>query len=256
MCDLNTEIGEIIDASCFGMSDGTVRVNVLNASTPPTFILDETITQNNGNFIGLLSAGLHQITIDEQNGCIDTLEFMVGQPDSVVLQIDTDSVSCFGGRDGLAGIQATGGNGDFDINWFTSRGVINDPYALNLPKGVYEVTIDAGDCPTDRRMVEIFEPDSIAINLVATDPLCHDSDDGSIVPLVSGGTSGYRFLWSNGAQDSIVNDLIPYDYRLVVSDYYGCTARALTTLEAPEELQLSMQPDEVSCFDGSDEELI
>ena len=48
-----------------------------------------------------------------------------------------------------------------------------------------------------------------------------DSTNGLITLYVTGGTPPYNISWSNGAQGSLITNLLPGDYTATVIDYYG-----------------------------------
>ena len=48
-----------------------------------------------------------------------------------------------------------------------------------------------------------------------------DSTNGLITLYVTGGTPPYTINWSNGAQGSLLTNLLPGDYTATVIDYYG-----------------------------------
>ncbi|MEZ4934074.1 MAG: hypothetical protein R2788_18355 [Saprospiraceae bacterium] len=52
---------------------------------------------------------------------------------------------------------------------------------------------------------------------------------GSATSMVSGGTSPYFYLWSNGNTNPSINVLLPNTYFLTVTDAKGCKAVDSTT---------------------------
>jgi gliding motility-associated-like protein len=62
--------------------------------------------------------------------------------------------------------------------------------------------------------------------------------DGSIETTVTGGTSPYEFLWSNGSVTQDLFNLSAGNYAVLVTDENGCTVQAAITLTMPMELEL------------------
>lgn len=62
---------------------------------------------------------------------------------------------------------------------------------------------------------------------------CYDVPNGSINLSVSGGTTAYSYLWSNGATTQNISGLQAGTYSVTVTDANGCTASANATLTQP-----------------------
>ena len=69
----------------------------------------------------------------------------------------------------------------------------------------------------------ISEPDVLAVLSTVTDPTCFgNADDGSILFDVTGGTTPYQFIWSNGRDSGTEYNLSPGDYSVTITDAKGC----------------------------------
>ena len=76
--------------------------------------------------------------------------------------------------------------------------------------------------------------DAPVVSISSTNPLCFQQP-GSANAVVSGGTSPYSFMWSNGATtDSVF--LLAGNYSVTVTDVIGCTAMESVTLVQPEQI--------------------
>jgi gliding motility-associated-like protein len=71
---------------------------------------------------------------------------------------------------------------------------------------------------------------------------CANADDGSIDPIIEGGTQTYTLAWSGPdgftSSDAQLTALAPGTYCLQVTDANGCVQNECTTLTAPDELSL------------------
>ena len=94
---------------------------------------------------------------------------------------------------------------------------------LDVPAGTYVLLLtDANDC-THLDTFVIAQPDSIALQPLATPITCTGSRDGAVEVHPAGGTPGYQFQWMPGnATDSVVTNLDTGSYRVVVTDANGC----------------------------------
>ncbi len=82
---------ETYPTSCFGNNDGMLIVSGVGGVAPYTFILNDTITQNENTFTGLES-GLYWTTIIDANNCVahsDTAE--VGRPENMATKFTTST---------------------------------------------------------------------------------------------------------------------------------------------------------------------
>jgi PKD repeat protein len=130
----------------------------------------------------------------------------------------------------------------------------NDPVHLYDRGGTYEVCLssmtpcgEARKC--DTLVVESSLPDLVDFEI--KDASCHDWDDGEITALISGGLSPLTYLWSNGDQDSIAQDLGAGFYNLVISSTIGVQERyGPVEVEAPDSLDIEVWTTPSSGNDG------
>ena len=114
----------------------------------------------------------------------------------------------------------SGGTGDLTINW--SSGEMG-PEASLLSGGYNYVTItDANGCELiDSVFIEEPNPFNVTGDIINAST--NSSNDGSInITDVVGGTPPYQMLWSNGASSLFLENLLPGDYTLTVTDANGC----------------------------------
>jgi gliding motility-associated-like protein len=83
---------------------------------------------------------------------------------------------------------------------------------------------------------------------------CHAGNDGILRAMVSGGSMPYRYEWTgtNRPDTSIVDQLSPGTYEVLVTDANGCTVSAEFTLNNPQEMIVSLTPIPTSCADTQD----
>lgn len=67
-------------------------------------------------------------------------------------------------------------------------------------------------------------------------PTCYQGYNGSISLVISGGSPGYFFLWSNGATTQNISGLQQGNYTITVTDQAGCTEARSFTLTQPDEM--------------------
>ncbi|HEU4718320.1 MAG TPA: gliding motility-associated C-terminal domain-containing protein, partial [Bacteroidia bacterium] len=129
-------------------------------------------------------------------------------------------VSCNGGSDGSAVMNATGGSPPFTFSWSPSGGT--GQTANGLTAGIYTVTAtDTSGCTTTQT-VAITQPTAIVVTTTG-DTACAGVN-GNISVNSSGGIPPYTYLWSDGSTTpSIsVSPVTSTTYTITVTDVNGC----------------------------------
>ena len=75
--------------------------------------------------------------------------------------------------------------------------------------------------------------DSLKITATKTNIICANLNSGKIDLIISGGTSPYKYVWSNGRTTQNISDLATGSYSVSITDANGCTKTIKITLIAP-----------------------
>ncbi len=154
------------------------------------------------------------------------------------------SPSCSYTQNGMA-IMTGSGSGTWDCTWLDSLGniltsntnVITADTLKSLAPGIYPVIINgnSGFCNSTYNDTIIILPTApFSVNALVANVNCIGSSTGIInAKLISGGQAPYSYNWSNGATTSIIQNLIPGVYILVLTDANGCND---TTMYAVQQL--------------------
>lgn len=204
--------------SCFQGNNG-IAGSIVNGGTPPYTYLWSNGTVNATN--NMLASGNYFVTVTDNYGCTATsVSVNIPQPLPLVININSDDALCNGTATGTATVSALGGAGGYNYVW-------NNGQSQNITTGlsasvVYSVTVtDVNGC-TLSETTTISEPVTLAAATLKNDAHCNQPD-GEASVIVNGGTPGYSFNWSNGANTS-VNTTIPQGlYTVTVTDNNGCT---------------------------------
>lgn len=137
------------------------------------------------------------------------------------------------------------------------------PYVLpdgseTSAEGFYEILVpgDPTSCDTLFAVTLAFHP-GFQINIEEQNDIsCFGETDGSISLSVSGTTSPYVYVWSDGLDhDSIAEALPPGEYIINVSDLNGCEKEVSVVIYEPTAIELSLSGDTLICL-GSQSQLL
>ncbi|MEO6167774.1 MAG: gliding motility-associated C-terminal domain-containing protein [Chitinophagales bacterium] len=220
-------------AVCYGYCDGIAEVFPANGTAPYSY--SWLPTGNTAAYDSALCAATYYVTVTDANYCsrIDTIT--VEAPEEIVLTPATHDVSCFGGYDGWATADATGGAGVYFFNWQPSGQ--NSDTAKNLIAGTYTVTAtDIKGCFADLP-ITIVSPPQIIITPAITPVSCYGFSDGGITTAVTQGVAPYQYFW---VEANLVTPGIAYvtagAYPLIVTDDSGCQELDTFYISQPDSL--------------------
>jgi hypothetical protein len=223
------------DVSVPGGMDGSAVAEV-DGGTPNYSY--EWSTGENTNTISNLPAGNYSVTVTDAHECSQETSFTINQPGcGIAVQVTTASVSCFGGNDGSATADYSGGSGSPEFIWSTGD---NSQMISNLTAGTYFVTVTEEDCSAFG-FATINEPLPVVAQLISTPTSCNDST-GSVQLIASGGTGTLMYLWSNGEITPSIENLSQGLYTVTIADVNACTQVQNTVViaidtESPVQLQ-------------------
>lgn len=239
----------VTNNSCFQSSDGSLSANVAGGTTPYAYAWssapDDTLATASN-----LAAGAYTVTITDANGCTITDSATVQQPTPIGLSFSSTPLSCPNADDGSATVTPTGGNGGYAFQWLTLPLQVGAT-ASNLPEGWTTVIVtDANGC-TATDSVNITAP-NLTLAVSGTDLSCFGANDGQAIAQVAGGAGSYTYLWSNNAVNPTTSNLAAGTYTVTITDANGCSLTDSVTLSEPSAINLTLTPQAVNCFGGSD----
>ena len=207
-------------------------------------------------------AGTYTVTATDANTCTAQTSVSLTEPIAVSATLETTAISCFNSLDGKAIVHATGGTPNYSFAW--SPNVSADSIAQNLAPSIYTFSItDANGCSIIQNF-NLTAPAPITFLTATTDSVsCPKSTDGSLQVEPTGGTpisgSGYEYSIDGGATWQPSNTFLNLkagDYMVKVRDGAGCTTDTTLTIDKPEELVLSILPQDSSINLGGSLQLV
>ena len=248
-CLMTVEPTVVREISCFGAADAAIAANVMNASPPVMYTLDGTTTQSISIFNNI-GPGIHDIVVEDDDGCIDTVYFDLVEPDQIVITASAVDVTCQGANDGQLIATAVGGVGDLSFLWATVPTTFSDT-ATGQGPGTYTVEVtDEMNCRATETAT-INEPDPMMVTLLGDEPSCNGGTNGSIMSTVTGGEPPYNYVWDIPAftADVMVG---AGNYTLTVTDVNMCDViRSIQITEPAPEMATAVGTD-ASCHNTTD----
>ncbi len=148
----------------------------------------------------------------------------------VLMEQTTTPVTCPGGADGVVALNVSGGTMPYSYQWNNGQTTAT---ATGLVAGAYTVTVtDFAGC-TGTISATVTQPDVLTITKTITNVSSPGGSDGSVVLSVTGGTTPYLYLWSNGQATATATGLAAGTYTATVTDNKGCTATTSATVTQP-----------------------
>lgn len=238
-------IDSVKDVLCFGDSTGMIYTSHTGGFGNINY------DWNNGDSVqditGLI-AGNYELIISDVSGCVDTIRDTITQPLSLNSTITGTNLLCNNDSTGTASVVVTGGTPGYHYNW-SNGDTLSNTTGLHAGK-VYLIVTDTNGCQlTDS--VTLTEPTVLTSTITGTNLLCNNDSSGTANALISGGTLGYSYNWSNGDTLSNATSLMAGKTYLLVTDTNGCQISDSITLTEPTVLSLAVNGTDLLCNNDS-----
>lgn len=244
----------VINAKCFGATDGSAKVNVLGGTMPYTYIWS---SGQNTQTIENQPGSVYTVTVTDSKNCTVTASATIGQQPQIIPAFTAKNVLCYNGTSGSINTTATGGTPPFNYVWYGPDNFIGLTKDIDsLAAGTYILTItDINGC-TLIDEVTLNQP-LAPLQLTApyvSDTVCFDGATGTARVNAQGGTTPYSYLWDDpaGQTTQFAQNLDVDTYRVTVTDGNGCKAIDSTFIYQKNPLFVYVTPHLPRCFNGLD----
>ena len=196
-----------------------------------------------------LGAGTYYVTVTSEDCETTAEEVIIVDPIPLSYTENVIDITCSGENDGEITVTLSGGAGGYqyaispNLNQFYTEGVFTE-----LAPGEYTVIAqDLNGC-FEYLTYTISEPASLAVTVDTTPEICVDSQDGSIILEITGGTAPYSTaLNSNDDADFVLNrteffDMAAGNYLIVIKDANGCDTNVVVDIETGVNLNATIEP--------------
>ena len=220
-----------VNVKCNGVFSGFATVGVAYGTAPYTY------TWSNGVTVApiyTLSAGTYTVTVSDNCGASGTASVTITQPSTAVSETVTvnKNVTCYGGNDGAATSNPSGGTTPYSYLWNT--GQTTQVVTTGFTAAGHICTLKDNNGCSIAASATITQPTVITATFVQTKPLCYASADGSITATGHGGSGNYTgYLWSNSQATQTATGISAGTYTVKVTDNNGCSGSSTSTLTSP-----------------------
>jgi gliding motility-associated-like protein len=260
--DITTPI-TTTDVNCNGESTGEISITPSGGTAPYTFSWSgpNGFSSTNEDISGL-EAGTYNLTITDAQGCIKEFNnIIINENTSITASFVITHLSCNGAGDGAINVSVAGGTPPYSYAWSGDNGYTNnlDEDISGLDAANYTLTVtDALGCAEVFAAQSVIEPAPLTASFIPSNATCYGSNDGFINVTVTGGTTGYNYLWSGpggfSSTQEDISGLEPGSYSLVITDANSCfiSYPDVVTVSEPTEISISATSTEISCNGAAD----
>lgn len=216
---LSTTVSVMNEILCHGLT-GKIKSTTVGGVTPYNYAWSHgETTANTGDVV----AGAYSLIVTDDNGCTDTDNITLTQPDTILHSIKIDADVCYDVTKGTLSVQASGGTIASDYSYLWSSGETNDTIKNLLPQ-IYSVTVTDDNNCTVSSSIDLTLVNDYKVSFEMSPVLCVGQSNGSAIATPVNGTAPYLFSWSNGVTDSTISNVTAGKYIVDITDGNGCHA--------------------------------
>ncbi len=217
---------------CHGDSNGSIFVNVIGGANPISY---QWGNGQNSNPIINLPAGNYSLTVTDADGCFNTLDTALIEPDLLVSNSALKNIPCQTACIGRAWANPQGGTPPYQWQWDDPSNQAANP-AFQLCDGTYHVTLtDANNCITYDTIIIIDSSIYINFQAWADRDTIYEGEQFGLHSTQLG--NGYTYTWTpaTGLSDPNISNptaspLVTTTYIVEVHDIYGCSWQDTITI--------------------------
>lgn len=225
------------DVLCNGGSSGSATVTAAGGASSYTYAWSP--SGGSSATASGLNAQTYTCTVTDGNGCTSVSTVTITEPAALSVTASQVDELCFGGNNGSATVNPSGGAGSYTYAWLPSGGSASTASAIYA--GTYTCTVtDANGC-TVTQTFTITEPSQMSLSQASvTDVDCFGNSTGAASVNASGGTGVYSYSWTpNVSSSNSISAVAAGAYQVTVTDANGCTATLNISITQPTQLTVT-----------------
>lgn len=251
-CKLQLSCTVVSDAATVGGQEGSAEITPDGGTSPYTLTWEGpqsgTLTENSdvAIIIGNLGAGDYNITIEDNDGCLETCAFNITEPNcSLESDFNIADDDCNGSNLYSVNLSSSGANGNVFYDW-NLNSLDGLAQLMDLVPGEYEViAIDEANC-RDTVIFSLSEQTPINATITSIPPDCDANLGRIIIEEISGGLAPYTYAVNQSTFNTIhgfpfaINELSSGNYDLTIGDAAGCERTYSVEIGGPASLTLEL----------------
>ncbi|MFT5053409.1 MAG: PKD repeat protein, partial [Oceanospirillaceae bacterium] len=232
--ELVVVVDSVVAVSCAGMTNGEAWISASGTTEPYSYLWS---TGHQTSFVIGLAAGIHQVTVTDDQGCSEVISVEITEPPVLFANLNsTVNVGCNGGTNGSAQVDVVGGVEPYSFQWSNGDTL---SIADSLSAGnQFVIVSDANGCDTTINFIMDQPAVLNVVSALAQDPSCFGDSTGLIQISITGGTEPYYPLWEDGQTTLQADGFGTGDHIVVVTDFNGCEDSLTVTLGEPTQLEI------------------
>jgi gliding motility-associated-like protein len=237
------------DVLCNGDATGLADITVTGGTAPYSYLWSNGSVAEDLN--GVI-AGAYTVDVTDSKGCTISDNSVINEPTPLTSIPSSVTILCHGGSDGSASVVIGGGMLPYSYSWSDDQNNQMSSQAdsiNNLSAGDYTVIVSDSNACTISNTITVGQPTNpIGLSTVVTDVLCYTQSTGAIDLTVTGGTTGYTYLWSDASIGQDLSNSPAGIYSVVVTDNNGCIDSISAEIDEPASaIQISVSKKDVLC---------
>ena len=203
---------------CDGEPTGGIDLSVTAGAAPFSYLWSSGATTED---LAGIAGGDYSVTVsDASGGCPMVFFFELPLTPAFDLGGVTFDMTCPYQVDGEIDLEVDGGVPPYAYLW-SNGSTKQDP--RNLYQGTYTVTVtDAAGC-TSTASFDIENLNKITPVVMVTNASYFNVSNGAVtIVQVNGGVPPFQFLWNTGATTQSLQNVLPGDYVVTITDALGC----------------------------------
>ncbi|MDQ3193328.1 MAG: hypothetical protein M3Q58_17225, partial [Bacteroidota bacterium] len=234
---------------CKSNCDGTANVTPIGGTSPFVMIWTNSSNVVLSNTTGLssninnLCPDTYSVSVTDDNNCTVNGTITITEPDTLIANATSTSITCFGLCDGSVSVTISGGTPVYSTVWTGGA-------TSGLCEGEYSVIVtDANNCQAFDT-VYVVEPPLLTVLVNDDEISCAGMCDGQLTANVNGGSGAYTFEWNSTpiqtTQTAI--GLCVDNYVVTVIDANGCVGTDNADVINPSVIVPNVTVNNITCY--------